>query len=268
MILIPSYILGSCFGRAFALICNLFLDDAWNLDPRTYAIVGAAATLGGVVRVLISLTAIVTHTTSLSFFMTPVMLSTLLAQNVGNWISGRPGIYDIILQLRGVPFLEEECPVPARHANIRARNVMSKNLVTVCAEMLVKDLVDILRSNDYSDFPVVDKQDKSLVGRISRVDLLAVLSQRSIFYSMGEEHGVLSYSELDQARRDPRDMPTGDEIGSELTTEDEAKYVYIAPYMQIAPMSIQGKCRKNCTCISCSVSTSFILMIFACAPTF
>ena len=191
-------------------------------------------------RVLISLTAIVTHTTSLSFFMTPVMLSTLLAQNVGNWVSGRPGIYDIILQLRGVPFLEEECPIPARHANIRARNVMSKNLKTVSSEMLVKDLVGILRSYDYSDFPVVDKQDNSLVGMISRVDLLAVLSRKSIFFSMGDNHGVLSYSELDQARPDPRDMPTGDEIGAELTPEDELKYVYIGPYMQIAPMSIQG----------------------------
>ena len=172
--------------------------------------------------------------------MTPVMLSTLMAQNVGNWVSGRPGIYDIILQLRGVPFLEEECPIPARHANIRARNVMSKNLKTVSSEMPVKDLVDILRSYDYSDFPVVDKQDNSLVGMISRVDLLAVLSRKSIFFSVGDNHGVLSYSELDQARPDPRDMPTGDEIGAELTPEDELKYVYIGPYMQIAPMSIQG----------------------------
>ena len=67
ILILISQLLGSCFGRAFALICNLFLQDAWNIDPRTYAIIGAAATLGGVVRVLISLTAIVTHTTSLSF---------------------------------------------------------------------------------------------------------------------------------------------------------------------------------------------------------
>ena len=75
---------------------------------------------------------------------------------------------------------------------------------------------------------------------ISRVDLLAVLSRKSIFFSVGDNHGVLSYSERDQARPDPRDMPTGDEIGAELTPEDELKYVYIGPYMQIAPMSIQG----------------------------
>ena len=54
-------------GRAAGVIARKELQDAWNIDPRTYAIIGSAATLGGVVRVLISLTAIVTHTTSLSF---------------------------------------------------------------------------------------------------------------------------------------------------------------------------------------------------------
>jgi len=80
-IFIPLLFIGSAWGRAFSLICNLFLDADWQLDPRTYAIIGSAATLGGVVRVLISLTAIVCHTTSLSFFMTPIMLATLVAQN-------------------------------------------------------------------------------------------------------------------------------------------------------------------------------------------
>ena len=72
-------------------------------------------------RVLISLTTIVTSTTSLSFFLTPVMVATLFAQLLGNLASGRPGIYDIILGLRNVPFLEESCPEAPTHANIRAR---------------------------------------------------------------------------------------------------------------------------------------------------
>ena len=137
-IFIPLLFIGACYGRAFAV--------AAALDPRTYAITGAAgmytnslyyvnqrlefvhysfplstACLGGVVRVLISLTTIVTSTTSLSFFLTPVMVATLFAQLLGNLASGRPGIYDIILGLRNVPFLEESCPEAPTHANIRAR---------------------------------------------------------------------------------------------------------------------------------------------------
>ena len=148
-IFIPLLFIGACFGRALALLAGL--------DPRTYAIVGAAACLGGVVRVLISLTAIVTSTTSLSFFLTPVMVATLCAQTIGNWASGRPGVYDIILMFRDVPFLEEHCPEGARHANIRARNVMKAGVVSIGTEMKVSDLVSVLRRHNYSDFPVCDR---------------------------------------------------------------------------------------------------------------
>ena len=190
------HIVIACFGRAFGLLAGL--------DPRTYAIVGAAACLGGVVRVLISLTAIVTSTTSLSFFMTPIMVATLSAQAVGDYVSGRPGIYDVILQLRDVPFLEERCPVAASHANIRARNIMQTKLVTLSSQIKVATLVEILKEYSFSEFPVVD-QDASghgggaLVGSISRVHLFALLSRRDIFFAEGEESDALTFSDLDRA---------------------------------------------------------------------
>lgn len=239
-IFIPLLFIGACLGRAFAL--------GIGLDPRTYAIVGAAACLGGVVRVLISLTAIVTSTTSLSFFMTPIMVATMMAQTVGNLASGRPGIYDIILQLRDVPFLEEECPEGARHANIRARNVMKTGIVTVGTQIKVSDLVKILRRNDFSDFPVVDRDangcgEGTLVGSISRVDLIALLNRRDIFFRREDESSIedksLSFSELDCAR--PKlPLPQPKDIGRDLTFEDERKYVHLSPYIQIAPHTFDG----------------------------
>ena len=82
-IFIPLLFAGACFGRALALFLNNSVFDDIYLDPRTYAIIGSASTLGGVARVLISLTSIVTHTVSLSFFMTPVMVACLFSQEVG-----------------------------------------------------------------------------------------------------------------------------------------------------------------------------------------
>ena len=265
-IFIPLLFIGSAWGRAFSLICNLFLDADWKLDPRTYAIIGSAATLGGVVRVLISLTAIVCHTTSLSFFMTPIMLATLVAQNgesgpmcvhkmcsvfyvktsyiyfisVGNWVSKRPGIYDILLQLRGIPFLEESCPTGARHANIRARNVMNAGVTTIGTTMLVKDLIGVLTRHSYSDFPVVDSAgDGALLGSISRVDLLALLSNKELFFAKGEDGGLLTYDELDKARTKSKRMSIED-IKNGLIPDEEEKYIYLSPYMQIAPITIHG----------------------------
>lgn len=245
-IFIPLLFSGACFGRGFALIVGL--------DPQTYAIVGAAAVLGGVARVLISLTAIVTHTTSHSHMMTPVMVATLLAQLVGNSVSGRPGIYDVILQLRGIPFLEEMPPAAVRHANIRARNVMQSGgksgIVTLAIHVQVGELIAILQQHQFSSFPVVDRDgDGALVGRISRVDLLALLSRRDVFYvkkgeESDDEEGELpmDFAELDRARPSyalaisllPED------IGKDLTEEDKAKFLHLAAYLQVAPHTFDG----------------------------
>jgi len=252
-IFIPLLFIGACFGRALALVSGL--------DPRTYAIVGAAACLGGVVRVLISLTAIVTSTTSLSFFLTPVMVATLCAQTVGNWTSGRPGIYDIILLLRDVPFLEEHCPEGARHANIRARNVMKTGVISIGTEMKVSDLVSTLKRHNFSDFPVCDRDaagfgQGALVGLISRVDLLALLNRPDIFFSKEEEkqslrltpssdshileqQKVLPYAELDRER--PKlPLPNSKDIGKNLGEKHMNKYIHISPYLLIAPHIILG----------------------------
>jgi len=241
-IFIPLLFIGACFGRALALIIGL--------DPRTYAIVGAAACLGGVVRVLISLTAIVTSTTSLSFFITPCMIVCLMAQTVGNWASGRPGIYDIILQLRDVPFLEEQCPEGAMHANIRARNVMKTGVITIGTQVKVSDLLKLLRAHDFSDFPVVDRDanghgEGALVGSISRVDLLALLSRPDIFFPPETESSIedkaLSFSELDSARPIlPLPGLEAKNIGRDLSAEDKKKYVHLSPYIQIAPHTFDG----------------------------
>ncbi|KAL7496236.1 hypothetical protein ACHAWT_005885 [Skeletonema menzelii] len=263
-IFIPLLFAGACFGRALALFLNNSVFDDIYLDPRTYAIIGSASTLGGVARVLISLTSIVTHTVSLSFFMTPVMVACLFSQEVGNYVSGMPGIYDIILQLRGVPFLEEECPFGARHANIRARNIMSPGgVVSLMSQIKVKDLVGVLREHEHSDFPVTDVENGTLIGMISRIDCLALLTQKRIFYSNAEEpvqdgtrefirtesmesydstdsveDATLTYLELDQARHP--NVPTGDNIGANLTAQDGQLYLHLTPYMQIAPITVHG----------------------------
>ena len=178
-----------------------------------------------------------------------------------------PGIYDIILQLRGVPFLEEDCPFGARHANIRARNIMSPGgVVSLKSQIKVQDLVDALREHTHSDFPVTDVEDGSLIGMISRIDCLALLTQKRIFYSNSEEpvqdgtrefiradsmqsndsnsdsveDVTLTYLELDQARPRHPNIPTGDEIGANLTAQDCQLYLHLTPYMQIAPITVHG----------------------------
>ena len=215
-----------------------------GLDPRAYAIVGAAACLGGVVRVLISLTAIVTSTTSLSFYMTPIMVATLLAQKVGDFVSGQPGIYDMILQHRDVPFLEEKCPEATRNANIRARNIMKIDLVTLGTHIKVVELVNLLAEHSFSEFPVVDRDAEglgrgTLVGSITRIDLISLLSCKEAHYASREEENkradkMLSFAELDNAR-----FKCQEENRKGHQAKKEA-VIHLSPYMKIAPHTFNG----------------------------
>jgi len=106
---IPSLLAGSFFGRMVALILNQFLssDPANNpvLDEGTYSLIGAAAFLGGCVRMTISLAAILMESTGDVDYVLPIIVTLLAARLVGNLMN--EGIYDEHIELRHWPLLEE-----------------------------------------------------------------------------------------------------------------------------------------------------------------
>ena len=59
---IPSLLIGSAWGRLVGIgVSHLFPE--YSLDPGKYALIGAAATLGGILRMTLSLTVIITEAT-------------------------------------------------------------------------------------------------------------------------------------------------------------------------------------------------------------
>ncbi len=68
---IPSLIMGSCMGRLIGQFAQYLLPDVVGIDPGTFALLGAASVLGGVMRLTISLTVILMEGTSrlLSLFL-------------------------------------------------------------------------------------------------------------------------------------------------------------------------------------------------------
>ncbi len=59
---IPSLLIGSAWGRLVGIGISLIFPE-YDLDPGKYALIGAAATLGGILRMTLSLTVIVTEAT-------------------------------------------------------------------------------------------------------------------------------------------------------------------------------------------------------------
>uniref|UniRef100_A0A0K0DQL9 Chloride channel protein n=1 Tax=Angiostrongylus cantonensis TaxID=6313 RepID=A0A0K0DQL9_ANGCA len=138
--------------------------------PGLYAMVGAAAVLGGVTRMTVSLVVIMFELTGSLEFIVPTM-----------------GIYDAHIELNGYPFLDnkEEYPYstiavqvmrPSTTAAVGvsnpSENCTERNELVVIVQdgMSVGDIEQMLRENNYNGFPVVVSANSMyLVGFVTRL---------------------------------------------------------------------------------------------------
>ncbi|KAG8002376.1 Chloride transport protein 6 [Nibea albiflora] len=146
---VPSLLCGAAFGRLVANILKVKLG--MDIYSGTFALIGAAAFLGGVVRMTISLTVILIESTNEIAYGLPIMITLMVAKWTGDFFN--KGIYDIHIQLRGVPLLEWETEVEMD--KLTASDIMEPNLTYVYPHTRVQSLVSILRTTVYHAFPVV-----------------------------------------------------------------------------------------------------------------
>lgn len=77
------------------------------ITPGLYAIVGAAAVLGGVTRMTVSLVVIMFELTGGVRYIVPLMAAAMASKWVGDAL-GKQGIYDAHIGLNGYPFLDSK----------------------------------------------------------------------------------------------------------------------------------------------------------------
>uniref|UniRef100_A0A3B4XYJ0 Chloride channel protein n=1 Tax=Seriola lalandi dorsalis TaxID=1841481 RepID=A0A3B4XYJ0_SERLL len=146
---VPSLLCGAAFGRLVANILKVKLG--MDIYSGTFALIGAAAFLGGVVRMTISLTVILIESTNEITYGLPIMITLMVAKWTGDFFN--KGIYDVHIELRGVPLLEWETEVEMD--KLTASDIMEPNLTYVYPHTRVQSLVSILRTTVYHAFPVV-----------------------------------------------------------------------------------------------------------------
>ncbi|KHJ92774.1 chloride transporter, ClC family [Oesophagostomum dentatum] len=202
---VPSIAMGAIAGRLVGMsmesVFRTFQEQGghssyWSCQigkdcvmPGLYAMVGAAAVLGGVTRMTVSLVVIMFELTGRLEFIVPTMVATMFAKWIGDAIS-KAGIYDAHIALNGYPFLDnkEEYPYstiavqvmrPCPTASVgsteehRDRNELA---VIVQDGMSLGDIEQLLRETDYNGFPVVVSTNSMyLVGFVTRRDLQLAL---------------------------------------------------------------------------------------------
>jgi len=172
---VPSLFIGACLGRcvggsvrAINASHHFFVHSP---DPGVYSMVGAAAVLGGVCRITISLVVIMLELTGGLDYVVPFMLSVLLAKAVGDALND--GIYDQYIVLKEYPFLHEELDVSCTEC---CHDVMETGLTKIDLRLSPKpaDLRVLLRAFTFRGFPVVDGP--HLIGYMRRKQVEELLS--------------------------------------------------------------------------------------------
>jgi len=154
---VPSLFVGACLGRCLGGSLKMlnaghrFFDQ--DIDPGVYSMVGAAAVLGGVCRMTISLVVIMLELTGGLDYVVPFMLAVLLAKVVGDTLN--EGIYDLYIVMKGYPFLHEEIDVTFTE---RCCDIMETDLtkLDVARRPSHADLRQLLCSYSFRGFPVVN----------------------------------------------------------------------------------------------------------------
>ncbi len=72
----PALLIGACLGRT--------IGEYFEYGAQAYAIIGAGAILGGITRVLISISIILANGIGFNYMLVPLMLVFLMARTVGN----------------------------------------------------------------------------------------------------------------------------------------------------------------------------------------
>lgn len=83
------------------------IGGSQRLSLQSYAVVGAAACLGGATRMTISICVLVMETTGSLQLIVPIMVTVVIAKAVGDNFG--LGIYDTHIQIRGAPLLVSAC---------------------------------------------------------------------------------------------------------------------------------------------------------------
>ncbi|XP_062091468.1 chloride channel protein CLC-c-like isoform X2 [Humulus lupulus] len=172
---IPVILAGACYGR---LIGRLF-ETISHLDTGLFALLGAASFLGGTMRMTVSLCIILLELTNDLLLLPLVMIVLLISKTVADIFN--KGVYDQILKIKGLPYMEAHAEPYMRH--LVAGDVVSGPLITFSGIEKVGNVLHALRTTGHNGFPVVDEPPFSaspeLCGLVLRSHLLVLLKGKN-----------------------------------------------------------------------------------------
>ncbi|KAK2451417.1 chloride channel protein CLC-c [Trifolium repens] len=173
---LPIILIGSGYGRLLGILMKPYT----NIDHGLLAVLGAASLMAGSMRMTVSLCVIFLELTNNLLLLPITMIVLLVAKTVGD--SFNPSIYEIILHLKGLPFMDADPEPWMRNLSVRELINVKPSVVSFRGVEKVANIVEALRNTTHNGFPVMDDDVEveivKLHGVILRAHLIKVLKKK------------------------------------------------------------------------------------------
>ncbi|KAG6474668.1 hypothetical protein ZIOFF_068606 [Zingiber officinale] len=232
---VPVILTGATYGR----VIGMLMGSNTSLDHGLFAVLGAASFLGGTMRMTVSVCVIILELTNNLLLLPLVMLVLLISKSVAD--SFNPNIYDLILKLKGLPYLEDHVEPYMRQLTVS--DVVAGPLRTFNSVEKVGSIVHILKTTGHHAFPVIDEPPFSsppvLYGLILRGHLLSLLRKKYFQPTCslaGSNHASKKFVADDFAKRGSGKQDSIDNI--ELTAEEMEMFIDLHPFINTSPYTV------------------------------
>ena len=238
---VPTLVSGAAFGRIIGHLLNCAFPG-YVADSGTYALIGAAAMLGGMARMTIAGTIICLEACGNMAYLLPLMLVFGAARYTGNAIN--EGMYEMQINLKQIPFLEGSLHSLGLLNYHPIQELMETDIVTLYEVDRVGRIYHVLKTTKHNGFPVVNKNG-TLRGFVLRKTLTTLLKLKA--FSSPPTHAVVESNGLvqlaptatvfyDTIERNYPNYPIIEDI--RITKEEAYLWMDLRSYYDSAPYTI------------------------------
>lgn len=231
---VPVILIGATYGR----FVGLLMGTRSTLDHGIFAVLGSASLLGGTMRMTVSVCVIILELTNNLLLLPLVMLVLLISKSVADLFNSN--IYELIMKLKGLPFLEA-------HAEPYMRNLTVNDVVTGPLRMFnglekVGNIAHILKTTGHNAFPVIDEPPFStasvLFGLVLRSHLIVLLKKKDFLPSNTLMRGdaMARYRAEEFAKRGIGRRDSIDDV--ELSVEEMEMFIDLHPFTNASPYTV------------------------------
>ncbi|KAL1993199.1 hypothetical protein VTN49DRAFT_3148 [Thermomyces lanuginosus] len=255
-IFVPSMAIGATFGRFVGILVQALHEsfpdseffsacepDVPCISPGTYAFLGAAAALSGIMHLTVSVVVIMFELTGALTYILPTMIVVGVTKAVGEAF-GKGGIADRMIWFNGFPFLDNK---EDHIFNVPVSRVMTTNPVSLPASgMTLREVETLLSEKEFQGFPIVEKpNNRILVGYIGRTELKYAIdkARQSSLHSpsatcLFTKEAAAYFQSSPTTRAKTRHTPRTFE---ELEDAAGVQYVDFSPYVDHTPVSVHAR---------------------------